>query len=505
MKNTLLVVFCFFTFLAIGQDSKIEWGPEYKHTNKSNKLDVVGTTNKNLYVLKHNNRAFDSGYWELEQYDLSMRLEKIFQLRLPTVATKKMTLDNVLVFKQQVIVFASIFNSENEVLELYSLSFKNDSLATPIFRMQVENVSKKRLGKFNYKKSDNDSLLTINHIPAVSRGEENPRLAFRVFDVDFELLWGKDFDLKKEHIADLTNLLLDNVGNVYVLSNGENSKGKNENSSSVNYVLYAYYFKENKLKQFELELADKQINDVSFNILPNGNLVVGGFYSNTDNFSIAGSFYLTIDYLTRKTTSSSLVPFGKEFLARYLSAKKIQKGKELEDYYFDHFVINEDGSAFLVAEQYYFYQTEDWDYRSNIVIITDNYHFNDIIVVYISPEGQIESAVAVPKRQHTINDNGRYSSYLLYAEENAVFLIFNENEKNLAKNATKQYTMGNANKAHAVEVKVSSDGTLKKTTLFSSKEAKAILHPSLSEQLPNQLILYRSRGKKYYSFGILKQ
>lgn len=505
MKTLLLPLFFFLSVVTLGQEIQIEWGPEYKHASKLRTLDVVGTTNNNLYVLKHNDRTFDSGFWELERYDLSMQLVHVFPLKLPTVDGKKITLDKVLIFNQNVVVFASVFNSEHTTLELYSLTFKNDSLSNPVFRMQVEDVSKKRLGKFNYKKSENDSLLVISHVPNVNRGDEETRLAFRVFDVEFELLWGKDFDLKQENLASLTNLLLDNTGNIYVLSDNKNDKGKEENAGKINHVLYAYYFKENKLKQFELDLADKEITDVSFNILPNGNLVVGGFYSNTENFSIAGSFCLVIDYLTRKRTSSSLVPFSKEFLSQYLSHKKIEKGKELENYYFDHFVINEDGSSFLVAEQYYFYQTEDWDYRSNIVIVTDNYYFNDIIIVYISPEGQIENTIAVPKRQHTINDNGRYSSYLLYAEGNSISLLFNENNKNLDDNATKQYTMGNANRAHAVEVVVTPEGTVKKHTLFSAKEAKAVLHPSLSEQLANQLILYRSRGKKYYSFGILKK
>jgi hypothetical protein len=134
--------------------------------------------------------------------------------------------------------------------------------------------------------------------------------------------------------------------------------------------------------------------------------------------------------------------------------------------------------------------------------------YHDVIAISVDEAGNIDWISQFPKRQHTTNDDGFYSSYALSIHEDKMRFIFNDNPKNIVqyqKDPRKLKTMSGAKNAIAMMVTMDSDGNTRRTPLFEAKDYKTILRPKLyynSEQTGATLIFGVKR--KNYKFGKLK-
>ncbi len=181
---------------------------------------------------------------------------------------------------------------------------------------------------------------------------------------------------------------------------------------------------------------------------------------------------------------------------------------ELYEYDLEDIVLRDDGGAILIGEQYFVREVTTTDFQGNINI-SYHYYYNDIIVISIDPEGQIEWTEKIAKRQHTVNDNGLFSSYALAIVGDKLNLIFNDNAKNLA---TSKMTKGKAKgvvydftkrfkSSVAVLVQIDSDGRQVKEALFNAKEAELLIRPKVAEQISNQEMVIYGQKRKTERFG----
>ncbi len=88
----------------------------------------------------------------------------------------------------------------------------------------------------------------------------------------------------------------------------------------------------------------------------------------------------------------------------------------------------------------------------------------------------------IPKKQHTENDGGIYSSFMFATKGDKMEFVYNDNPKNYdpahPRETTKDLkTMTNASKSMAILVELSSSGQFTKSPLFSNKDNKSILTP----------------------------
>src|SRR5262249_40949277 len=152
-----------------------------------------------------------------------------------------------------------------------------------------------------------------------------------------------------------------------------------------------------------------------------------GFYSEKDTRGIKGPYYLALDRSTKQIKHESYGVFDHDFVTMYMTEKEEKKadrkakkkGEDLGiewDYDLREIVRKEDGGAILMAEQYYMYvQTVCTSTGNGGQTCRNIYHYvyNDIIAVNIDASGNIVWSAKVPKRQHTTNDGGMYSSYAM--------------------------------------------------------------------------------------------
>ena len=170
-------------------------------------------------------------------------------------------------------------------------------------------------------------------------------------------------------------------------------------------------------------------------------------------------------------------------------------------FYFDHFLIAEDGSAFFTAEQYYVRTTSYFDQRTGVTNYTYYYHYNDIIVVKMDSESNILWTQRVPKKQVTTNDNGDFSGYAAIPYGGGLKILFNDNPKNLEDpNAIKPRAMNNPQRSRAVVLSIGSKGDIQKKLLFDESEQETILQPKIQRQIGDHTLLLFTEKSRAFRF-----
>ena len=219
---------------------------------------------------------------------------------------------------------------------------------------------------------------------------------------------------------------------VYLLCNyGLNLDNKSIDNELVNntYALWAYKPEDKFLKEFELRLNNRWINGVKMHYDGKGELLISGFTNETRKKTVNGVFSLIInkDFTIKQNHTYK---FTKAFLSKFLTAKELDRQKELEDMILRDLVLLSDGSYFLLSEHYNQYTERNYDPRTNITTTTEHYNYNSIMVSYFDKTGKHIWSDRIPKFQHSINDFGYFSSFSYLHNKNDIYIFFNDSQKN---------------------------------------------------------------------------
>ena len=158
-----------------------------------------------------------------------------------------------------------------------------------------------------------------------------------------------------------------------------------------------------------------------------------------------------------------------------------------------------DGGTVLIAEQYYVRVVTSYDRATGNTTVRYYYHYNDIVVISISPKGDIEWATKVPKRQTSVNDNGYYSSYAMMITGGQLHFIYNDHKINIVERRTnrlKNFRLSD-NKGIIALASVDPDGKVSRRPLLSNRDATTICRPKMCSQIsPDEMLIFGKRGKK---------
>jgi hypothetical protein len=228
---------------------------------------------------------------------------------------------------------------------------------------------------------------------------------------------------------------------------------------------------------------------------------------------------MTLDRSSKSIKQQSFGEFSHDFITAYMTEreekkaerKAARKDEELGiewDYNLHEIIRRDDGGAVLIAEQYYMYAVTTCTTNPNggqTCRTTYHYIYNDIIAVNIDPQGNIEWSAKVPKRQHTTNDDGYYSSYALEVKGDKIYLIFNDTGENLylkPGDKIKQFEFKGKDALVTIAT-IDGDGNTKREALFSPERRETILRPKDCEQMEDDRMFIYSTRKKEYRFGVI--
>ena len=166
-------------------------------------------------------------------------------------------------------------------------------------------------------------------------------------------------------------------------------------------------------------------------------------------------------------------------------------------------VRTDDGGMVMVAEQYRSYTVcTQTRYGQSC---NTHYIYNDIIAVNIDPQGNIEWAAKIPKRQHTVNDGGYFSSYAMHVKGDKIYFLFNDNGENLFIKPGEKYKQFElkGDDALVTLATVESDGHVVREAMFNQERKGAIFKPSECRSLPDDRMFIYATRRSEYRFGII--
>ena len=521
MKKILLVsqlIFCL-AFQGFTQSSNknvsVTWGLKVKNSNKTVLNQIIGNQDNEIFVLKNN--AFSSKLF-FEKYkndDLSLSKANIFSLKN---SDNNENFEYIFFLNNELFLFTSYKENKVKKKTLIARIINKTTLAPkgePIIigEIDFEGKSKKNSGSFDYQISNDESKLLIYYQLPYDKGAKE-KFGYIVYDNNLNKIWEKQTSLPYEDKQfNVENYKIDNSGNVYLLGVLSKDKRTSKRLGEPNYLykIFSYQNLGQNTEEYDVKFGDKFITDMQFDINISNDLICAGFFSEEGNYSIKGAFYMSINHLSKQVMNKELKEFSFNELTLNMQEKdikktqrKIEKGKNIElyDYYLDDIIMRSDGGALLIAEQYRVdvFRTPITDAQGYTTYTnTYIYNYNDILVVNISPNGEIDWVHKIAKRQRTSNDNGFFSSYAKIIKDDKICFIFNDNIANIGNSNNKSIYSFNKSKKRsaACVVELKSDGSQTRTALFNQKEAQVMIRPLISGIInDNEMILFGFWGNK---------
>jgi hypothetical protein len=508
----VLVTIGFNTLAQVKVTEKVDmkWGEESKMDRRNYFYDVLAAYNNGYYMLRTSKKGD-----HIDRYTKELTLDKTLLLDYKYEG-KKMKDEGIVFFNSSIVMFSSFANSKTNKNYLFYQVVDKDKLEQNGKLIKLSEITfekKSRDGFYDYDVSpDSTKMLVYAGKPYNKDGPE--KFGFSVHDESMKEIWKKDIELPyKEELFSVEEYDVSNKGNVFITGmeyKEKKSYKKRDGKPRYKYHVLGYFDAGQRIKDYEIDLGDRFITDMTTSVRGNGDIICSGFYSDNGTWSIRGIFFVTIDGETKKMKSKSFKEFDEDFITEGLTEKQEQKAKkkaqkkerslEMYNYRFKEFIQREDGGAVLIAEQYYTYTTTHTTTGANgSTTTTTTYHYvyKDIIVVNIDPAGQIDWTEKIEKKQHTTNDGGYFSSFSSHVKDDKIFLIYNEHAKKFYKEEEwKQMEKKDKNAMLTLLVEIDNTGKNEKEMLFNTRTEKVRTRPKVCEQITNDMsIIYTQWGK----------
>lgn len=509
--------------------ASVKFGPEVK-AKKTFITDVLGSVGDNTYTLRSEIKGLFSSTTYVDKVNSKMASTKSTMVndKKDWKAGKRL-LGTIIANEHIYMVYNSNKGGKKGSSKILIQELNPESMqlsSKPKLTLNLQNNNPKAIVSFygiglskridellenGFDVSQNGSKILIYQSEYSVKNKEKEEVTFYVYDEGLNTLWEKKivFPYKSE-LFSIEEVIVDNEGNVHLLAREYNEVRKTRKKGKANYKYHVLSYFDQGANAIDniISLNKDFITDITVSV-SNGNMVAAGFYSEDNKLSsIKGVFYLNMDLKSQQVVSHSKKEFSIDFMVENMKdskaekiKKKAEKGKEFELYEFDldELIQREDGGTVLLAEKYYITVHTTTDSRGNMRTYYV-YHYDDIIAVSISPQGQIEWANMVPKRQASRSPGGPLS-YASAVCDDKVYLVFNDNLKNITEpKKGKTYGWGGKNSVVSM-VTLSGDGKMEREVLYKPGKYDIILHPGVSMNTKNcELFLYnRRRNTHQYS------
>ncbi|MCB9230291.1 MAG: hypothetical protein H6581_01390 [Bacteroidia bacterium] len=492
-------------------DFQVKFGEEIRQ-KRGVELKIAGYDQDAIYILKYTYGGFTSSEVVLEKLDKNYNIVK--SVEYPMEVNRRRRVEFIVHINHRLYLFTSFTDTESHQNTLYVEEIDKESLTSKGDKRIVSMIGfeKKSLdGYYDYEIARDKSHILI-FAKTEARKKDPEMYHFHVFNRDMQEVWNRKVVLNdtEDRLFVVKDIEVGNDGKVYLMAKEFKEKPKEKRKGNVNfhYTVLAYHDEETPVLEYPVMLEDKFLTDMNIEITREGDIICAGFFSNKGTYSIRGTYYLTVDAQTKGVRSQSFMDFDVDFLTQFMRRgqekrvrRKEAKGKEPEMYEFDmrDLLIREDGSASLIAEQYYVVVITYTDPKTGFTRTTYYYYYNNIIVVDIDKTGKINWARQIPKLQVSVNDGGFYSSFAHAAVDSDIYFVYNDSKKNY----TGKYPKKLANyrvsekKGMTTIMKIDAEGNLSRRPMSGNDEIATIIRPKLSEQIsPRELLLFGIRKRK---------
>lgn len=484
--------------------ANVEWGMEYRRPGFSAVEKIISSDGNGTYVWRNQVKGLMSLGIVLEHYNQELSLIKSANLDLPnnTLSNDFQVVD-IIPFGGNIVMLSAIYDNRANENTLLVQEIDKKSLKLKGKLQEVAKIeAKRRLNKggFDYAISrDSSKILMYANLPFERRAGE--QLSLTVYDDNLDKQWTKKVELPfRDRDFQVENYEVDRNGNVYILGKllDRSNMTLFSNRPYYSYVIVAYRDKGRDVKQYDVSLGDDFITDLTIRVGNDGDLICAGFYSERTTQSMKGSFFSKINAETKRMYDIRKGEFDSEFLSQFMSERRARKKRELYNYRIDRLVLRSDGGALIVAEQFFVRVTTQTD-ANGFTTTTTTYYYNDIITINMNPDGSIEWATRIPKRQ--IDGSGFFSSYAMTISQGKIYFIYNDHPKNLTRTDYRKIKNFNGKRSAVTLVVLSPDGSYKKYPLFNNRDEGILMQPRIAQQVSADEMVIYGIFKRRYKFG----
>ncbi|HMC98287.1 MAG TPA: hypothetical protein VKG92_11565 [Flavobacteriales bacterium] len=517
----LLATFCLFLNLPGFSQSKteranVDWGPAMDSGEDGAFHRVWHNTDDFVYVTMGRKK-------ETFLTKLDRQCHVVYQKLLPFELNKvDHDLVDILFIDDRILVYTSAYDKKAKTTSLYLRVF-NESDMTPIATIEklhtLQAEDKRNTGDYAVLVSPNDERILVRvNLPYEKEGRE--RFGLRMYDKQLQMLWERQVELPyNDNEFTRASVRVDDDGSVLLLGVKYDEKREAKENKKKGDATYVYHLlvlrpEGGEMEDHTIDVRDKFLQDMTFAMGKDGDVICGGFWGNKSSWSVRGAFFLRLDRKTKTINHESFKEFDHDFITAYMTEKEERKaekkaekkGEDLEMYNFDldDIILRDDGGAVMVGEQAYQY-TRCYTDSKGYTRCSTYYVHNDIVVINIDAHGDIEWASKIPKRQTTVNDGGYYSSYAMTVKGDNIFFVFNDSGKNLflAKGDKVEGFELKGDEALITLATVDGSGMVHREALLSPEKRDAILRPKSCWQVTDDRMFIFATRKKEFRFGFI--
>lgn len=532
MKNLVLIISTFILLSALSYaqtkeitgDFKVVWGTPYEIPKKYDDRGYFGNMKDGIVQISMKPgkeliiQCFDPAKLALTKQDV------IDITKMPS----GFIADLFTMHKGQFYMFYSIWDKPRKKEQLYiqkiditkgSLSgnaqmlVEADKIAGEY--IQTSRFSVEKANKYNFKFSVDSSklLVTYRKIPAEKRDAINKDIfGFYVFDKDFNVVWNNEFKMPyTEKMMDNSDFCVDTKGNAYMLCKVYEGEKREEKNNVPNYHYEVFKIEKGvtDIKQIQIKLDNKFVNEVSITENTKGQMVCAGYYrSEKKSNSTDGAFMVKIgDTNELSAMNKGFYEFPAETLKEFEKSRtqnKIEKDDknaeaEIPNLEMRKIVFNNDGSTMFIGEQYLLKiitRTYSTGNGQTSTTTTYKHYYGDIYVMKIDPLGDIEWVKKIPKNQVGVNGRGGMS-FLNFDNDGDNYFFYLDNIKNFnlaSDKATAEHQDGFG--GFLTFSKIDIDGNFTKGKLFDIREKDVQIWPAEFSVISSNIILGRSYSEK---------
>lgn len=422
----------FFLFLAIFVITKVTFAQSsyfeitesetYKDVNRLEVVEAIYTTPNEEIIIA------SSGKRTLAFEMLNTKAEKLFNKTI--TLDKKETVVDYIQHDDLLKIFTIYKPSKTErEVRCHILNIKDRTYSfNPLFNTTVE--KKQLLFSGQNKRQTNWAVSPNGQFFAVAT--DNIKKNTNSYDIrlyysdSMELIYKKTYFENKEKFFTSFDMTLDDLGNIYSIGK-EYKEGKQErDNGKPNYVITINKISKETIKTNRIDLdVNNHIADLKI-IQKEKELQLYGFYSEQKAGRISGltKFTVSKENLAILTALKSKLP--EEIFKDIYKDTKVEKKKkkDLNNYYLDYIIEDDDGNTTLLAEQFYITQVyiSNGQYGGYFQTV---FNYDNVLVLKLDNTGEVLWGRSIFKKAN----NPSYNAFVL---DNNLHVFFNSG-KNLKK------------------------------------------------------------------------
>lgn len=523
-------------------DGEIKWSELFEVSKRASSPEIIGLDRSSVYLIR---KVKKKRY--IEKYKLSsLQLQKSTELVLEYNG-KDLDYDGSFMFGNTPVIYTSFYNKKTRKNYSFLQTIDRTTLAVSIPNPVDENelpqgkglkakLNQSLLGSYGatnpFLISDDREfgfLLQSKINPESYENGEITRMAMggKLFDRDLKVLEENGFKFPYDNFLS-TQIKLGNNGLVYfagyqyeTVEDESKKLIKREKTEYGDLEILVLDIESGEIEGFKVR-TEGDVKGFSFKIGNDESIIVSGLVG--EGSGVSGAFYTKYDHkLIEKEFVQ--VEFEEDFITQDWSEKKKEKfekkrkkaekkgQKKSEPTFYKYqmrdIIVKPNGSALLLAEQYYVrvVTTTYTDANGNIrTRTTYYYYYNDIIAMNFDKNGELEWKTIIDKYQVSTNDGGYYSSFFTVQKGNDIHIIYNDRKSETidTEGMTKSEISKLRRKTVGKDVLINADGEISESKLFEFEEGGLRIVAKTCQQVDEDVVFLYARGRKGDKIGTIE-